>query len=277
MFFDNLRRIRPSSSVFLAAAAIAVGVACGGDSGPPDQLPPVGGPGGTTGGSPVTGTAGGGTTGGGTTGGGTTGGGTTGGGTTGGGTTGGGTTGGGTTGGGTTGGGTTGGGAWMAPNPSKVKGTAGMCLSTQAAAGGKCGSYYCNIAQATLMPEIDPSKPCGHDSAGATGMDVYDYACEASLATVVTMCATKHALDADAPAATKKCVKETPSVSSKKVGDTCIDCFVSAADCCKANATCLSTCLSVGVLTTQKQCDDEQKKAKCLDPLWSCAGLPSPF
>jgi hypothetical protein len=270
MFFDNLSRIRPSTSVLLAAAAVVVGVACGGDSGPPDNI--VGGNtagGGTTGGA----TTGGGTTGGGTTGGGTTGGGTTGGGTTGGGTTGGGTTGGGTTGGGTTGGGTTGGGAWTPPAVSKVKGTAttAKCVSTQARANGKCGSYYCGVTDVELGPEIDPNKPCGGD---------LPYSCDGVLTKIVTDCATKAGLmillsTEQQVKMTNDCINADATVKEHKVKQTCIDCFVTAATCCKNNAACLSDC--VLLFDTQEKCDAAQMKAGCIKPTFACSGLPDPF
>jgi hypothetical protein len=228
--------------------------------------------GGTTGG----GTTGGGTTGGGTTGGGTTGGGTTGGGTTGGGTTGGGTTGGGTTGGGTTGGGTTGGGAWMAPVPSKVAGTGSACLSTAAAANGKCGSYYCGVDMATLTPEINPAGACGADTA---------YACTAELTAIVTKCTVDKVLELAIPVLTedwptveatlKSCLKMNPSVMSHNVPDACLNCFSTAAMCCVKDADCRGVC--TGLEMSSAECDAAQKAAGCIEPVFGCAGLPRPF
>ncbi len=168
---------------------------------------------------------------------------------------------------------------WVMPNPSKVKGTAGMCTSTTKAANGKCGSYYCNVDKATLTPEINPAKPCGHDDKNVTNQAVYDYVCEASLPDVVTKCAGMFTADAVLNPAgfktkTNDCVKMDPSVTGKGVTQQCLDCFAEVAFCCAADTLgCALTC-SGGA---SKECDDAQKAAGCVNPLFVCAGLPNPL
>jgi hypothetical protein len=149
-----------------------------------------------------------------------------------------------------------------------VAGTGTSCVSTAAATSATCGGYYCGVSRSTFAAAVDPSSVCGTD---------LPLVCNGTLSGVASSCTNTHALDADPETAIRKCVKETPSVQSSRATDACIACFVGVESCCTRNSNCLSTCLSVGVLTTQAQCDGEKQRAGCVNPLWSCSGLPNPL
>jgi hypothetical protein len=151
-------------------------------------------------------------------------------------------------------------------------------LSTQDATNGKCGSYYCGVTQEQLTPAINPAGACG---------DNPTYACKAELTAIVTKCASDnllaHVIDllATPPNTTAfqadvtKCVSDNPNVKSNNVKSTCIGCFVEAAMCCARDSACSGVC--AGMDTGSTECDTAQKTAGCINPVFTCGGLPNPF
>jgi hypothetical protein len=63
-------------------------------------------------------------------------------------------------------------------------------------------------------------------------------------------------------------------VAAKKVPQACLECFAAVAFCCAADTLGCALACAGGA---SKECDDAQKTAKCVSPLFSCAGLPDPL
>ena len=297
MLLRNLMKLRPESSIFLAAAlALSAAVACEPAESNDPPRPDAGFTGGipgttTTGGMPGTATIGmpGTSTTGGMPGTSTTGGmpgtSTTGGipgtSTTGGmpgtSTTGGmpgtSTTGGmpgtSTTGGmmggdagvdaGATGGGTGGG------TKVNIAGRATGCTSYGMEMNGKCGGFYCNVTKAEIMTHFPLTGKCNTATA--------DQICSGMLTEYVGQCA-EEALGATESnrTAMANCIKAKNGGEYASSSMECLNCFIDAAICATNN--CLIDCL--GVRKTPG-CDACRTANNCNAMAPACAGLPNPF
>jgi hypothetical protein len=157
--------------------------------------------------------------------------------------------------------------ATTAPNPALVAGTGTMCASYATPANGKCGTYYCGVDLATLSMALDPSTMCGTDP---------DFTCNGNLVPAVGTCArrvkSENLFDSNDALRPKveACVYED-AVIKEKVPAACLNCFINAAIC--AGDNCLTQCLA----GDSPGCDNCRKQNNCEAPVFSCAGLPSPF
>jgi hypothetical protein len=154
-----------------------------------------------------------------------------------------------------------------APNPALVAGTGTKCASYATPANGKCGTYYCGVDLATLSMALDPSTMCGKDA---------DFTCNGNLVPAVGTCArrvkSENLFDSNDALRPKveACVYED-AVIKEKVPNACLACFINAAIC--AGDNCLTQCLA----GDSPGCDSCRKQNNCEAPVFSCAGLPSPF
>lgn len=153
-----------------------------------------------------------------------------------------------------------------------VAGTAEGCNSFTERAATTCGSYYCNVDEATLTAALEPSGVCGTDQGNAGGA----FVCGARPVTVVGACAREvksanvFASNEELRPLIRDCAFEDPEMAAS-VTEPCLDCFIDVAACASDN--CLFACLA----GDSQGCDDCRARNNCERPLFSCSGLPDPF
>lgn len=152
-----------------------------------------------------------------------------------------------------------------------LAGSGTSCLSTAPGSGAMCGSYYCGVSPTRFSQAFDPTSACGPDAA---------FICQGTLPRIVNDCATKASLmitlsTEQQLAMTNSCIRADQGVQSRNLKQSCIDCFVSSATCCKNNSNCLTACALL--FDTQAKCDAERMKAGCIKPTFACSGLPDPL
>lgn len=148
-----------------------------------------------------------------------------------------------------------------------IAGTGTSCLLLANSTGGRCGSFYCGVTPSQFSAAFDAASVCG---------SAPSLMCAGSVYAVTTKCAPMFATEATAQARADilACVKSDPAVASSNASDACVGCFVDVWSCCQADINCLTSCL---LNAGKKQCDDAQKAAGCISPLFTCGGLPNPL
>lgn len=152
--------------------------------------------------------------------------------------------------------------------PPSVAGSGNECASYALPANGMCGSYYCGVNLETLAKEIDPTALCGKDP---------EFTCYGNVVTAVGACSRKVKSqnlrepnnDVLRPLV-EACVYEDEEIKARVEPD-CLSCFIDAADC--AGLNCMTQCLT----GDSPLCDNCRKNNNCEAPVFTCAGLPSPF
>lgn len=153
-----------------------------------------------------------------------------------------------------------------------VAGTAEGCNSFTEQSAETCGSYYCNVDEATLTAALDPSGVCGVDRGNGGG----DFVCSARPVTLVGACAREvksanvFASNDELRPLIRSCVYEDAEMLANTT-EPCLDCFIDLATCAADN--CLFACLTGDSL----ECDSCRADNNCERPLFACAGLPDPF
>jgi hypothetical protein len=156
------------------------------------------------------------------------------------------------------------------PDAPPVAGTADAagCNSFTPAEDGMCGSFFCGVSEASLAAEVSSSAVCSNT----------EFFCSGNLVTVAGDCARRVksgmplASNESLRPAIRDCVYADAAIQ-ENVSEDCLECYLVSFDCGGQVDTCLIECLN----GNSAECDQCMRDNGCLDPVFTCSGLPSPF
>lgn len=154
-----------------------------------------------------------------------------------------------------------------APGPLSGSAAANSCsyFSKPDAGANTCTGYYCGVTEAKIAAAMPANSVCGDPHGTCTG-ELTD---KLSTCTRNVVIANLGQPGASLRGKIEDCMY-ADAVTKANVKPACLGCFIDSAICIVDN--CLMECSSEG-----PGCDTCRKEKKCVQGVFSCAGLPSPL